>query len=106
MTAPRTRVGTQSETDTIGPQLVDPRQGDTEDDIASPGERSFLAITGTLLAEISLPKLLFAWTISLLLPAVLLGLAPLAATAWLSTLSDHLLALTERGAAVVRIVLV
>jgi 3',5'-cyclic AMP phosphodiesterase CpdA len=87
--------------DKIGPQLVDPRQGDTEDDIASPGERSFLAITGTLLAEISLPKLLFAWTTSLLLPAVLLGLAPLAATAWLNTVSAHIVAVTEIGAALV-----
>jgi 3',5'-cyclic AMP phosphodiesterase CpdA len=90
-----------SESDNIGPQLVDPRQGDTEDDIASPGERSLLAITGTLLAEISLPKLLFAWTTSLVLPAVLLGLAPLAATAWLNTVSAHIVAVTEIGAALV-----
>ena len=52
-----------------------------------------------MLVEISLPKLLFAWTMSLLLPAVLLGLAPLVATAWLSTLSTHVAALTEIGAA-------
>ena len=56
--------------------LVDPRQGDVEDDAASPGPRSMLAIAGSLLVEISLPKLLFAWTVSLLLPAVLLGLTP------------------------------
>src|SRR6266478_1594622 len=81
--------------------LVDPRQGDVEDDAASPGQRSLLAIAGSLLVEISLPKLLFAWTVSLLLPAVLLGLAPLLASAWFSTLSQHLVALTEIGAAVV-----
>src|SRR5882724_6229809 len=81
--------------------LVDPRHGDAEDDAASPGQRSLLAIAGSLLVEISLPKLLFAWTVSLLLPAVLLGLAPLLASAWFSTLSQHLVALTEIGAAVV-----
>jgi predicted MPP superfamily phosphohydrolase len=86
--------------------LVDPRQGDIEDDAASPGQRSLLAIAGSLLVEISLPKLLFAWTISLLLPAVLLGLAPLVASAWLSTLSDRFLALTEIGAALVLIAIV
>ena len=59
--------------------IFDPRRGDVEDDAASPEQRSLLAIAGSLLVEISLPKLLFAWTFSLLLPAVLLGLAPLVA---------------------------
>ncbi|KRR07188.1 metallophosphoesterase family protein [Bradyrhizobium valentinum] len=77
--------------------LIDPRDGDIEDDAASPGQRSLLAIAGSLFVEISLPKLLFAWTILLLLPAVLLGLAPLLASAWFSTLSEHLAALTEIG---------
>src|SRR5258708_14680242 len=85
----------------IGSQLVNPREGDVEDDAASPEQRSLLAIAGNLLVEISLPKLLFAWTVSLLLPAVLLGLAPLVATAWLAKLSGHILALTEIGAALV-----
>ena len=74
--------------------LVDPRRGDIEDDAASPDQRSLLAIAGSLLVEISLPKLLFAWTVSLALPAVLLGLAPLLASAWLATLSERLVALT------------
>jgi predicted MPP superfamily phosphohydrolase len=86
--------------------LLDPRQGDVEDDAASPGRRSLLAIAGSLLVEISLPKLLFAWTVSLLLPAVLLGLTPLVATAWLATVSGHILALTEIGAALVLVVVV
>jgi hypothetical protein len=85
--------------------LVDPRQGDVEDDAASPGQRSLLAIAGSLLVEISLPKLLFAWTVSLVLPAVLLGLTPLVATAWLATISGHILVLTEIGAALVLAVL-
>ena len=77
--------------------LIDPRHGDIEDDAASPGQRSLLAIAGSLLVEISLPKLLLAWTVLLLLPAVLLGLAPLLVSAWLSTLSQKLAALTGIG---------
>ncbi len=96
-----TRVDSQSETDAVGRPIVDPRQGDSEDDIASPDTRSLLAIAGTLLVEISLPKLLFAWTTSLLLPAVLLGLAPLATTAWFNTVSANIAAVTEIGAALV-----
>ncbi len=86
--------------------LLDPRDGDVEDDAASPGQRSLLAIAGSLLVEISLPKLLFAWTALLLLPAVLLGLAPLLASAWLSILSEKILVLTEIGAALMLIAIV
>lgn len=57
---------------------IDPRAGDLEDDVASTKSRSLLAIGGRLLAEISLPKLLLAWTMLIGLPAILLGLAPLA----------------------------
>src|SRR3979411_1227308 len=106
MTRSNARPDPTSDTDGIGPQLVDPRRGDIEDDAASPGQRSLLAIAGSLLVEISLPKLLFAWTVSLLLPAVLLGLAPLVATAWLSSVSGHILAMTEIGAALVLVVVV
>ena len=86
--------------------LIDPRQGDIEDDAASPGQRSLLAIAGSLLAEISLPKLLFAWTVLLLLPAVLLGLAPLLASAWFSKVSQRLAALTEIGTVLALIAIV
>jgi hypothetical protein len=86
--------------------LIDPRHGDIEDDAASPGQRSLLAIAGSLLVEISLPKLLFAWTVLLLLPAVLLGLAPLLLSAWLSTLSEQLAALTEIGTALALLAIV
>jgi hypothetical protein len=81
--------------------LIDPRHGDIEDDAASPGQRSLLAIAGSLLVEISLPKLLFAWTVLLLLPAVLLGLAPLLASAWFSKLSERIAALTGIGTVLV-----
>jgi predicted MPP superfamily phosphohydrolase len=85
--------------------LINPRDGDIEDDAASPGQRSLLAIAGSLLVEISLPKLLFAWTVTLLFPALLLGFTPLVATAWISSASAHLLALTEIGAALVLVTL-
>src|ERR1700753_3532455 len=85
---------------------LDPRRGDIEDDAASPKQRSLLAIAGSLLVEISLLKLLFAWTALLLLPALLLGLAPLVVSTWFSTLSEHIVALTEVGAALMLIALV
>ena len=94
-----TELGSPNESDEVGYRLIDPRCGDIEDDFASPGQRSLLAIAARLLVEISLPKLLFAWTICLLLPAVLLGLAPLVATTWLTAVSIHLVKLTEFGAA-------
>jgi hypothetical protein len=68
------------------PLLVDPRLGDAEDDIASTKSRSLVAIGGRLLAEISFPKLLLAWIMLIGLPAILLGLAPLLALGWASTI--------------------
>ncbi len=102
MTTPQTE---RDSTRTRDGVLVDPRDGDIEDDAASPGQRSLLAIAGSLLVEISLPKLLFAWTVTLLFPALLLGFTPLVATAWFSSASEHLLALTEIGAALVLVMI-
>src|SRR5262244_3084144 len=93
--------GSPGDADQLDAPIVDPRHGDVEDDATSPRQRSLLAIAGSLLVEISLPKLLFAWTITLLLPAILFGLAPLVATTWLANVSAHILALTEIGAALV-----
>jgi predicted MPP superfamily phosphohydrolase len=86
--------------------LVDPRWGDAGSDTSSPEQRSLLSIAGTLLVEVSLPKLLLAWTVLLLLPAVLLGTAPLVATAWLTSVSKQLLKLTEIGAALTGLTLI
>lgn len=72
--------------------LMDPRLGDVEDDASSTKRRSLLAIAGSLLTEISLPKLIASWVLLILLPALLLGLAPLVVTAWLRTLSESLAA--------------
>ncbi len=82
-------------------QLFDPRRGDAEDDASSAKQRSLLAIAGSLLAEISLPKLLFALAVSIVLPAALLGLAPLVATAWFAKVSARFLELTGIGAGIV-----
>jgi 3',5'-cyclic AMP phosphodiesterase CpdA len=88
------------------PPLIDPRRGDAEDDLSSPRQRSLLAIAGSLLAEISLPKLLFASVFSIVLPALLLGLAPLVATAWLLKLSTTAAQMTGLGAAFVLMAIV
>lgn len=70
--------------------LIDPRLGDVEDDASSPEKRSMLAIAGSLLAEISLPKLAIAWTLMIGIPGLMLGLAPLVGTAWTQALSTRL----------------
>nr|WP_294524491.1 metallophosphoesterase [uncultured Rhodopila sp.] len=62
--------------------ILDPRDGDFEDDASSTHQRSLLSLAGSLFAEISLPKLLAVWVVLLLIPALLLGAAPLVATAW------------------------
>ena len=81
--------------------LLDPRLGDMENDHSATKQRSLLAIAGSLLAEISLTKLAFAWFVSILLPAVLLGLAPLVLTAWIGEASGRLVEATGVGAAIV-----
>ncbi len=62
--------------------LVDPRDGDVETDESSPERHSLLAIAGNLLAEVSLPKVAVALVMLIVVPAVLLGLAPIIATIW------------------------
>jgi hypothetical protein len=81
--------------------ILDPRDGDAEDDAASPKQKSLLAIAGSLLAEISLTKLLLAWIASIGLPAAILGLAPLIATAWVGSVFVRVLELYGIGAALV-----
>ena len=66
---------------------IDPRNGDVEDDTSSTKGRSLLSLAGTLLVEISLPKLVAAWLLLVALPCFLLGLTPLIGSAWLHTFS-------------------
>jgi hypothetical protein len=70
--------------------IVDPRAGDVENDASSTKSRSLLSLAGSLLAEISLPKLVVAWLLLIILPAFALGLAPLIASAWVNDVSSRL----------------
>ena len=63
--------------------VIDPRNGDIEDDASSTKRRSLLSLLGSLLAEVSLPKLVSAWISLFVVPGLLLGLAPIAISAWL-----------------------
>jgi Calcineurin-like phosphoesterase len=65
--------------------ILDPRDGDLEDDASSPQHRSLLRLAGNLLAEISLPKLVLVWLLLIGFPSLLLGSAPLLASLWVTT---------------------
>jgi hypothetical protein len=69
--------------------LLDPRQGDVEDDASSTKQRSLMSLAGSLLAEISLPKLLVAWTMLIGLPGLALGFLPLLASLWIGKVSNQ-----------------
>jgi hypothetical protein len=67
--------------------VIDPRHGDVETDVSSTKRRSMLSLAGGLLVEISLPKLIMAWTLLLVVPGLLLGLGPIVVSDWVRTLS-------------------
>ena len=67
--------------------VIDPRLGDVEDDASSAKVRSLFALLGSLLAEISFPKLIWSFTVLFILPGLLLGLTPLVASAWVGMVS-------------------
>jgi len=67
--------------------IIDPRDGDIEDDASSTKRRSLLSLAGSLLVEISLPKLAVAWTLLIGLPGIILGIAPLLLSLWIGTVS-------------------
>jgi hypothetical protein len=75
--------------------IIEPHSGDAEDDASSTKKRSLLAIAGSLLGEINLLKLALAWIILAGLPSLLLGLAPLVVTGWLTKFSNKVAALTS-----------
>ena len=70
--------------------VIDPRRGDVEDDASSSKRRSLLSLAGSLLAEISLPKLAVAWFLLIVGPGLVLGVAPVVAAIWVSKLSTSL----------------
>jgi Calcineurin-like phosphoesterase len=67
--------------------IIDPRDGDIEDDASSTKRRSLFSLAGSLLVEISLPKLVVAWTLLIGVPGILLGMAPLLVSLWIGTVS-------------------
>ena len=67
---------------------IDPRRGDIEDDASSTKRRSLLSLAGSLLAEISLPKLVVAFTLLVVVPGLVLGIAPIVAAIWFGKLSS------------------
>jgi len=73
--------------------FVDPRRGDIEDDASSTKRRSMLSLAGSMLVEISLPKLIVAWALLLVVPGLLLGLAPIVFVEWLTVVTDKLASL-------------
>jgi hypothetical protein len=85
-------------------QIIDPRAGDIGNDHSATKQRSLLAIAGSMLAEISVGKLLFAWFVSIVVPGILLGLAPLAITAWVGAASDRIAQATGYGVVVLVVV--
>ena len=70
--------------------LVDPRHGDVEDDASSTKSNSLLTMAGSLLGEISLAKLIVAWLLLFIVPAVIVGLVPLIAAVWAGKLAGKL----------------
>src|SRR5262249_58908505 len=54
---------------------------------SSTKRRSLLAIAGSLLSEISIPKLVASWWLLLALTAIALGLAPLVSSGWVAVLT-------------------
>jgi hypothetical protein len=70
--------------------VIDPRRGDVEDDASSTKRRSLLSLAGTLISEVSLPKLVAAWMLMLVAPCLVLGLSPLIASAWVAKISGRI----------------
>jgi hypothetical protein len=73
--------------------IIDPRFGDIEDDASSTKSRSLLSLAGSLLVEISLTKLIVAWVLLLILPGLLIGLAPMLISSWLIAVTNKMASL-------------
>ena len=69
--------------------ILDPRAGDIEDDQSSTTRRSLVSLAGSLLAEVSFPKIVLAWVLIVGLPGVFLGAAPLVVSVWVVKVSSR-----------------
>src|SRR5262249_60449218 len=76
----------QPDREALGKPVIDPRHGDVETDFSSTKQHSVLSLAGGLLLGLSLPKLIMAWTLLLLVPGLLLGLGPIVASDWVRAL--------------------
>ncbi|MGL5737019.1 MAG: metallophosphoesterase [Beijerinckiaceae bacterium] len=88
--------------------IYDPRRGDIEDDQSAPQQASLMRLAGSLLTEISLPKLLVSLAMTLAWPLLLVGIAPLLVSAWWRTVSNAAATLTgiALGAAAIILTLI
>ena len=73
--------------------VIDPRFGDIEDDASSTQRRSLLSLAGSMLVEISFAKLVVAWGLLLILPGLLIGLAPMLISSWLIAVTNKIVSL-------------
>src|SRR5271155_2255087 len=64
--------------------MIDPRDGDIEDDASGNKRRSLFSLAGSRLGDISLLKLAITWILLIGLPGIMLGVAPLIVSLWLS----------------------
>lgn len=78
----------------LGLPLLDPRRGDAENDATNMRQKSLAQMAARILTEISLPKFLLSLGMTVILPALAIGLAPLIVSAWLGFFArtDHALA--------------
>lgn len=81
--------------------ILDPRTGDAEDDRSSTKAKSLASLAGGMLTEISPVKVLFAFSLLVVLPNLILGFAPLIITAWFTTVSAEVFATTTIGSALI-----
>src|SRR4029453_4884934 len=73
--------------------VIDPRFGDIENDASSTQRRSLLSLAGRMLVEISFAKLVVAWGLLLILPGLLIGLAPMLISSWLIAVTNKIVSL-------------
>ena len=85
--------------------LIDPRDGDAEDDSSSTKKRPILAIAGSMLAELSPAKFILTWIIIVAAPALTIGMIPPIASAWLTKVSDKTLAFSGIGSVLIIVLL-
>lgn len=85
--------------------IIDPRAGDAEDDASSTKSHGLTQLAGSMLAEISLPKLLLSWLLMIGIPGLSLGLTPLVGSAWLKTVTNKVAVLSGLGSIVLLLVL-